>query len=95
MTEKYYLDNEQKEFVLCQDLTYGYVVGVEDGSIEDTKINAIIDSTGQSEEYIFKLRKHQVDDIFNIIIKLTYPELHNEDGTRIEVVEEDEGKKKV
>ncbi len=84
--------------IVCQDLTYGFLVKVETGEISDTKINVILDGTDLNEDAIMGLRKHQVDELFEIIMQLTYPELYNEDGSRKDlddITEDSDNKKKV
>ncbi len=97
MAEKYFLDGDKKKPIICQDLTYGFLLGVEDGTIEDNKQNVVENGTGLDMEMILSLRRHQIEEIYAIIIRLTYPELYNEDGTPKEIEDEkpSKGKKKV
>ena len=80
--------------VLCMDLTYGYLVGLANGTIEDTIVNAIYNATELTEDDVLALRNHELDVLFQAIMQLTYPQSYNEDGTLKELPDEDEGKKK-
>jgi len=84
--------------VLCMDFTYGYMLGIENGTIEDTKVNAVLNGTDLDEESILELRNHELDIVFKAIMQLTYPHAYNEDGSLKELEPEDiddGGKKKV
>ncbi len=88
MVERYKV--EGSEDIVCQDLTYGFLVGVENGTILDTKVNVIVDGASMVEEDVLNLRKHQVHAVFDIIMRLTYPELYDENGKRIEIGDPEE-----
>ena len=92
-TKKVTIGNEE---IVCKDFTYGYMVGVENGTIEDTTVNAVINGTGLTEEAILKFRVSEVDMLFKAIMQLTYPHAYNEDGSlKTNEDEPSEDKKKV
>ena len=94
MVEKYEIDGQEP--IVCQDLTYGFLVGVEAGTLEETKHDVVMDGASLSMEEVFALRNTQVNDIYEIILRLTYPMLYDEDGKRIEdTIDVDVDKKKV
>jgi len=71
--------------VKCYDLTYGYMVGVESGSITETMLGVVEDGTDLSEDEVLSLRRSEVQEVYNTILQLTYPNLYNEDGTLKEI----------
>jgi len=88
---------EDSTSILCMDLTYGFILSVRDGTIDDSKENVIVDGTDLSIEDVLKLRSHKIEAIYSAIMQLTYPHLYNEDGTLKDLsdVESDDDKKKV
>ena len=92
-TEKVKLDTTE---VLCMDMTYGYILGLENGTIEETQIGVVLDGTDLAVDEIMRLRKHEVLSLYNTVVKLTYPHMYNEDGTIKDIPpDEQETKKKV
>lgn len=81
--------------VECYDLTYGYLIGIENGSIEDNAITAIVDGSNLNEDDVLALRKHEIELLYRTILQLTYPAAYNEDGTlkEIDTKQEDDKKK--
>ncbi len=82
--------------VLCMDLTYGYMIGIEDGTVEDTPINAVLDATEfTSIDDLKPFRGSEIEILLQTILRLTYPQAYNDDGTIKELpnVEEDSKKK--
>jgi len=67
--------------IICKDLTYGFVLGLESGEVEESTHAVVEDGTDLTKEAIFKLRKSDVTLLYNTILQLTYPHLYNEDGT--------------
>jgi len=67
--------------IVCKDLTYGFVLGLESGEVEETTHSVVEDGTDLTKEDIFKLRRSDVTILYNTILQLTYPHLYNEDGT--------------
>jgi hypothetical protein len=93
MVEKY-TTQDGKEIV-CQDLTYGYLVQVQEGVIAETKHGVVMNGANLSEDEVFDLRNSDVNAIYDIITRLTYPDLFDEDGNLIsQDAEEPEDKKK-
>jgi len=90
-TEKVKVDGKT---IVCMDLTFGYLMDIESGAIEDSMLNAVENGTNLDEEDIKSLRKNEVEKIYNVIMKLTYPQLFDEDGNRKEIEEEEEVSKK-
>jgi hypothetical protein len=74
------VDTERGE-VICKDLTYGFIVGVESGEIEDSKHAVVENGTDLTMDDIMQLRKSEIDLISQTILQLTYPHLYNEDGS--------------
>jgi len=83
--------------VLCMDMTYGFVLGLEDGSIQESPHVVVANGTTLSEDEILGLRGSEVELLYSEIVKLTYPMMYNEDGSLKEQKGEPEetSKKKV
>ena len=88
-----------KNSYTCFDLEYGYLVDVDSGATPNTKDGAIANSTGMSEDEIRKLRISTVNKLYEVISRLTYPDLYDEDGNLKsdlpEIDEDGDSKKKV
>ena len=80
--------------ILCKDLKYGYLLGLENKSIVETKHGVIMAGTKLSEEEILDMCGSEVDELYMTISRLTYPHAYNEDGSAKEFEEEDSDKKK-
>lgn len=61
----------------------------------DTALNIIGEGTELTEEQIKDLRRADVKRLYEAIIRITYPELFNEDGTPKVLDKKEEVKKKV
>ncbi len=84
-----------KKEINCKDFTFGYMLGIEDGSIKDTLLNAVLNGSNLTEEEVKGLRKSEVELIYTTILKLTYPTLYDEDGNLKQLPEQaDDGDKK-
>ena len=82
--------------VVSEDLTYGFVLEINNGTIIETKHNVIANATELSEDEILTLRLHEVELLHRTISQLTYPTLYDEDGNLKPMGEpEPEDKKKV
>lgn len=85
--------------VKCYDLTYGYLLDVESGKVVETKHSAIVNATELSEDEVKALRTSEVNALYDVVLRLTYPHLFDEDGKMKEIPQTDEGdeddKKKV
>ncbi len=67
--------------VMCYDLTYGYMLGLEDGSIEDTAINAVLDGTDfKTVDDLKPLRGSEIEILYQVILRLSYPHAYDENG---------------
>ena len=75
-----YTTRSDKKIVI-DSLTFGYLEDVENNVIEDGYSSSIMDSTGLTDEEVRKLTRVEVQEIFEIIKRETYPELFNVDGT--------------
>lgn len=62
------------------DMTFGYIVGIENGTISDTIENAVLNGTNLTQEEVHGLRKREVELLYSTILRLTYPEIYDEDG---------------
>ena len=89
MTKKYKIEGTKKS-VTCQSLTFGYMYDVEQGVVEESIMSAVLDGTDLDEKGIRSLTRVQVNEIWEIVKQLTYPELYNEDGSPKEFDLEDE-----
>jgi len=85
----------KKEPVICQALTFGYLLDIENDIVEESKIGIILDGTDLNEAEIRNLRVPEVNKIVDAIKRETYPELYNEDGTLKEFEASNNDKKKV
>lgn len=74
--------------VLCYDLTFGYMSDVSDGAVVETTNGVIVNGTDLTEEDLRDFRVSELDVIYKTIIKLTYPQLHDEDGN-LKSIDED------
>ena len=71
--------------ILVQSLTFGYLEDVEAGIVDDKLASiAVLDATDLTNESLRALTRVEVNKIFEIIQRETYPELFNEDGTEKE-----------
>lgn len=86
MVEKYTTDTNEE--IICQDLTYGFLLGIQEGSIEETKHDVVMNGTGLSKEELYEYRSSEVTDMYNIVIRLTYPDLFDENGNQLPVEED-------
>ena len=92
-TKSVKINNEE---ILCKDLTYGFMLGLQDGSIAETKHDVIMNATDLSEEDIKNLRVSEVDVLYSTITRLTYPHMYDEDGNMKDLDDDfEEDKKKV
>jgi len=66
--------------IKCYDLTFGLICDIESGKITETDMLVLEDATDLSADEIRALRKSDVDKLHSTIMKLTYPELYDEDG---------------
>ncbi len=80
--------------ITIQSLTFGYLEDVEDGVIEESLASAVLDATTLSMDDLRSLTRLEVNEIFEIVKRETYPELYNEDGTPKEIGDEPEEDKK-
>lgn len=76
-TKKVKVGNKE---VICMDMTFGYIVGIENGTISDTIENAVLNGTNLTQEEVHGLRKREVELLYSTILRLTYPEIYDEDG---------------
>jgi len=81
--------------IICQALTFGYLLDIENELVEESKIGIILDGTDLNEAEIRSLRVPEVTKLINAIKKETYPELYNDDGTMKEFNDSLDDKKKV
>lgn len=83
--------------IVVQSLTFGYLEDVENGIIEESMGDAILDATNLTTDQLRALTRIEANEIFEIIKRETYPELYNEDGTEKDFDEEsvESDKKKV
>ena len=84
--------------IICMDLTYGYMVQVANGEVVETTMAVVVNGTELDEDDVNKLRRSEVQGLYDAIIRLSYPHLFNDDGTPKELPEEvetEEDKKKV
>lgn len=88
-----------KTKVMCYDLTYGFMLGLEDGTIVDNAINAVLDGTDfESIDDLKKFRVSEIETMYQVILRLSYPQAYDENGDlkkRPEVDQEEITKKKV
>lgn len=75
--------------IVCKDFTYGHITGLENGTIEDTVANSVMNGTDMTLEEFNELRVSEADILMKTILTLTYPSLFDEDGNMIEI--EDDG----
>ncbi len=88
--------NDNREPLVCQALTFGYLYDIEQGVITDDNLSlAIMDSTCIDMDGFRALRRNEIPEIWEVIKKETYPELYDDDGKEIDLPEEDDDKKKV
>lgn len=87
---------DAKTKVICQSLTFGYMYDIEQGIVEENIMGAVLDGTDLTLEKLRALTRVQVNEIWEVVKKETYPELYNEDGSMREmddVLGEDDKKK--
>ena len=94
MVEKYVWGSGKKDFILVQAMTFGYMLDVERGIKTEDIIEAIIDATGCTEDTLRPLRRNQIAELFDVVKRVTYPELFDADGKEIETDYVDDGDKK-
>lgn len=75
------------------DLTLGIMDKLEQDSEFDTLQNIIACGTELKQDEIGTLRRTDAVMLYNAILRLTYPDAYNEDGTLKEIVEEELKKK--
>ena len=75
------------------DLTYGYVISLNEGNPE-TRHGTVINGTELSEEEVMQLRVSEVDTLYQAIMRLTYPNMYDENGNEIEIEKVKANKKK-
>ena len=92
MATTYTTRNDKK--IVIDSLTFGYLEDVENNIIEDGYGSSIMDSTGLTSEEVRNLTRVEVQEIFDIVKRETYPELFNADGTEKSDIESDLDKKK-
>lgn len=80
--------------VICQALTFGYMYDIETGVVEDTVLGAVMDGADLTEEDVRKLRRNEIDAVWEAIKKETYPELYDENGDEIDIADNDGSTKK-
>lgn len=76
-TKKVKVGNKE---VVCMDMTFGYIIGIENGTISDTIENAVLNGTNLTQEEVHGLRRGEVELLYSTILRLTYPEIYDEDG---------------
>ncbi len=69
-----------KKEIVCKDLTYGYLLGLSSGEVEETMHGVVMNSTGLSQEEIFDMRDSEVKKLYKVATRLTYPDLYDKDG---------------
>lgn len=92
-----YYEIEGKDNVLCQSLTFGYLYDVEQGLIPDNDmLGAVVDGTNLDKEGVRALSRVQVNEIWELVKRETYPELYEEDGSEKDLsnISESNDKKK-
>jgi len=95
MAETYKANGKE---IICQDMTYGFLMAIQEGTIVESRHSVIENGTDLSYDDIMELRNSEVDDLYKIVTRLTYPDLFDKDGNQINFdAEEDESdsKKKV
>ena len=96
MATKYSTGSGKKDFIIVQAMTFGYLSDVEEGVVEENMGSSILDATGIGIDELRALRRDQINELWVIVKKETYPELYNEDGTEKEYdLDETVDKKKV
>lgn len=90
--ETYTLSSGKK--IKCYDMTMGLIDAIAEDNENDTPLNVILDATDLNEEQYAKLRRSDTKGIYDTVIRLTYPELFNEDGSQKEIQDEENDKKK-
>ena len=79
--------------VKVYDMTVGLMADIAEDSTLDTNENIVMACTDLTPDDYRELRKHEAEEICNIVVRLTYPDQFNEDGSVKEHTESD-GKKK-
>ena len=67
--------------IVCLPLTFGYMLDIEDGIVEESKFGIIENGTTLTLEEIRELRVPEANILWEAIKKETYPELFNTDGS--------------
>jgi len=80
--------------IKCMDLTYGYLISLNEGNPE-TRHGTVANGTDLTEDDVMKLRVGEVDVLYQAIMRLTYPNMYDEDGNEKKLPDEEEDKKKV
>jgi len=83
-----YLELSNGQKVKYFDLTIGDLDRLETDPEFDTLKNIIMAGTELSEEEVNKLRRTDAQKLYDAIIRATYPEMYNEDGTLKKEIEE-------
>lgn len=83
--------------IVVYDLTVQYLEDLENELIEDNAYNAIVNGSDLTLEEVKQLRRGDIPLLAHAIMKLTYPESYNEDGTLKELPKDEtpDDKKKV
>ena len=76
------------------DMTVGLMADISSDPTLDTNENIVLECTDLDLAGYRELRKHEAEEICNIVIRLTYPEQFNEDGTVRKPEPETDDKKK-
>jgi hypothetical protein len=78
-------ETSKGKIIRCQSMTFGYLYDVEQGLLDDNLLEAVANGTDMSEDDIRALTRVEVNEIWEIVKKETYPELYNEDGTEKDI----------
>lgn len=62
------------------ELTLGFIQDLENGVVEDNEINVIKNATELDDEGIRNLRRSEAGEIFETVMRLTYPDAYDEEG---------------
>jgi len=82
------LELSTREKVKYFDLTLGDMDKLEADAEFDTLKNIILAGTELKEDEVDSLRRADAQKLYDAIIRATYPEMYNEDGSIKEIVEE-------
>ena len=73
-----FLDDVERDDIMCHSLTLGYLYDVEKGVIKDDMMLAIMDGTNLSDEEVRSLRTTDAVGILDAIKSETYPNSDND-----------------